>query len=298
MAATSTIIAAAAITTAVASVGTAAYTMTRKAPDIPAAPPPASYYSYGEDGRVTEQVWDASKNSYVSQTRWESPEKEAEYKAEQKKREGIRKQMLDNIAKTPEDRVKAYEEYAKTFSESMHRDVDPRFEKLREAELERMERQGLTGSKAYADILSELNKEKTEADTDISEKAALAKEELANTDRNYWLTVLQNMDAGARADTLESMQRQKIAQEGANQATAGLMGAYAADASAKLTSWKERMENLRTGGNTLSNTATGLAFLYGYNKGGSNVNPGSGAMSPNVMRAYQNQNYFHKNPLG
>jgi hypothetical protein len=232
------------------------------APNIPPAPAPASYYTYDADGNLTgSQVWDASKNAYVYR---EGPLTEEE-KAEKAKMASIRSTMLDNLNKTPEDRLKAYEEYAKSFSDSMHADVDERFAKLRTSQEETLAARGMLGSRAYADTLAELNSDKMKLDEEIATKAVLAKEDLANTDRDYWLRAMTALDASENADAALAIQKQHAGMQGAAAGTSALNAKAAIDSSKVLRDWEIRNATNTQKSQSLLNTSTGLAFLYGYN---------------------------------
>jgi len=248
---------------AVFSAGVAMYSAANqpKTPNIPPPPPPASYYYYDEEGYPAgEQVWDPEKNAYI----YKPPPLTEEQKEEKKKRQEIRKQMLDNISQTPEDRVKAYEEYAKAFSDAMHKDVDQRYQDVVRSTDESMEARGMTGSKAYADTISQLAQDKQAADVDIANKAVLAKEQLAQADKDYWLRTIAELDAGRRTDYLMQLQQQQAAAQAAAQGTAGLLANYNADSMNQFRKWEAQMEKNRYMTNTMLDTASGLAFLYGY----------------------------------
>lgn len=283
--ATGTALLAAAGATAAAGIGAAVYSASQR-PDIPEPPPPTNYYSYDDEGNLeTVQEWDPERNAYVTKVdpepdKEKAPEKWAEWNDRQEKkkkekaaRDSIRQQMLSNLDKTPEERMKAYEEYAQTFSDAMHRDVDRRYKETTSAKEEEMAARGLYGSRAYVDTMAELAREKTEADLDIAERATLAKEDLAARDRNYWMNMLNQVDSGRRADALTALKKTNTAMQGAQMGSAGIMGRYAADTSNRLNDWRIKTDNARQIGSDLSNTATGLAFLYGYGGAGGSKNP-------------------------
>jgi hypothetical protein len=270
-------------------------------PDIPPPPPPASAYEFDEDGNATTiQVWDAEKNAYITK-KYPEPEepinpsnsgmtdenfKETdEYKAwaekhqaweegkeeraeEKQARDGLRTKMLDNLNQTPEDRMQAYDDYATNMSTSMHKEVDEAYDKRKAQEEEAMNRRGMFGSKAYADTMSDLREEKGEIDTDIALKADLAKESLADADRKFWLGTLAEIDAGQRADVLTGLQESNLVNQKSAQGTSGLAAMYGINSNNMMNKWQGEIaaNNMRT--KTFSDTATGLAFLYGYNKGG------------------------------
>ena len=290
MAAASTIIAAAAVTSAAVGVGSALIGASRSAPSIPSPPAPASYYSYSDDGRVTEQVWDASRNAYVTRTKWESEEKKKEYEELQKKYKALREEALARIDQPTAERLEEIRKYGDTVAGSMQKYVDEAYEKTRTGTLEHLEKSGLTGSKAYVDALAKLQEEKLRADADVAEKATLAKESLLKSDRDYWLNVLGQIDAGARADTLAALQQYQMAQRATEAANANLLSTYGLLTNAQLQNWAARQQQLQNLSTTGMNTATGLAFLYGFtnNKGAFTTKNNPTSSSWNV-RTYYNQ---------
>ncbi len=191
----------------------------------------------------------------------------------------IRSKILANINQTPEDRVKAYDEYAKTFSDVMHTDVDKRYTDRKNAIAEDMNARGLFGARAYVDSMTELNKDKSNIDTDIAQKAALAKEQLRQTDQDSYLRTLAQLDAGTKEDALIALERVNAASRGANAGTAAIMAGYNADSNNILKRWDIEAQNNRVNTKYYGDTASGLAYLYGItkntNKGGSPVGGGN-----------------------
>jgi len=239
--------------------------MAPKPPEIPPPPPPAGYISYDEDGNPAgEQVWNAEKNAYEYKP---APLTEAQ-KAEKARRDELRTKMLSNIDQAPADRIAAYEEYAKNFSTAAHKDTDQRYADIVRSTDESMNARGMTGSRAYADTTARLAGEKMAEDTDIATRAQLAKEDLANTDRNYYMNVLNNLDAGRNSDTLNALNKANTAYQGAQGGTASLMGGWAQDSSNRLNKWNTAMAANQAFTQNKTNKASGLAFLYGYGGGG------------------------------
>lgn len=342
-----TVIAAAAVTSAAVGIGSTVYGMTQSS-SPPPPPKPANYYNYGADGTVTEQIWDSSQNAYITKVNpepekpqdvqnyesafakynqdmadWQknypngdnasntfnvripggpakptAPTKPANYDQEladwQKQYDTwqaqqdqqakdkatinkLRDQYLSNLSQTPEDRLKAYDDYAKAVSDTMHASVDPQFVQDNQQIQENMNARGMTGSRAYVDTMSQFEKDKLASDTNIANYAAQAKESLAQNDRNYWLNALDQIDSGQRADAALTTQQEGQAMQGAQMGTAALVGAYGAQLNAN----NQRAQGYEALGNTAVNTATGLAYLYGYRNPGSKLGgTGSGGGSP------------------
>ena len=275
----------------VAGVGMSAYnTFGSSKPSIGAPPPPANYYTYDEDGNLAgSQVWDASQNAYIYRPAELTPEQ----KAEKAKRQELRTQMLSNLGATPEDRVKAYNDYAGAISKSLHRDVDFQYNKMVTSQNEGMAARGLLGSRAYVDAQAELNRQKTLADTDIANRAELGKENLSQQDRSYWLNILSALDSQQNASAAVAANNARTIQSGGEAASPDLLGGYNAYNGPQMRQWQTQQAlKSRFSESDMNNTATGLAFLYGFNKGtGTSLNSPSVSspnLTPNPTLAYAN----------
>ena len=177
-------------------------------------PPPPSYYYYDAEGNPAgEQVWDPERNGYVTRA---APLSEAE-KIELGKRGEIRNRLLNNLSEAPEDRQRAYQDYEDTYKTMLQRDIGETFEKRGRAREEEMSTRGMTGSRAYVDIISELEKSRTEADIQAGETAKLAGEDLAGRDRSQWMDLLGQLDTGRSAREMEEMQRSAQLRQGTQQ---------------------------------------------------------------------------------
>ena len=146
------------------------FAATADTPEYP-TPTAANYYYYNEDGTLDYKLtWDEERQGYIYQTYSTDEEKE-----EDAKRDEIRAKMLDYLDSTPEDRIKAYDEYAETFSAALQREVDDSYEGIKSSTEEDMARRGMTGSRADVDTTAALAGEKLEADTEVAESAEMAK---------------------------------------------------------------------------------------------------------------------------
>jgi len=293
---------------AIIGVGTSIYSVVT-APDAPQTqtpPPPPNSTVYGDDGEIlSRQVFDSEKNEWITYGPNSEPQKPKEIKpgeagydqyqtdladynvkhdkweadkaqraADKEKLAGIRTQALDNLNQTPADRLAAYDEYAQKFADSAHRTADPAFDKALRGEEERANATGMMGSRAYVDTKAELADVKAQQDTDISTQAALAKEQLAANDRNYWANLLSQIDAGARADAITSAQVGKTSSDIASQNYAGTMGYYGALNNNRLTEWEAKRQKNAAISQVGSSTANGLLYLYGGMKGGGGAGGG------------------------
>lgn len=252
-------VAAAIVGSTVVSAGLSIYASSQSAPDAQYSPP-ASYYTYDADGNLTgSQVWDASRNAYIYSTNLTD-----EQKAEKKRIAALKDQFLGFLDETPSDRLEAYDKYTAAYSTAMHKDADKQYEKLKTATEESLAGKGMFGSKAYADMMKDLNEQKINMDEDIANASVLARENLATQDKNYWLSALNMLDNSEKADNALAIQK---AQNAANVATQGTAALNARDAminSAKYADWQNKVSSLNTISSNLSDTSTGLAFLYGY----------------------------------
>jgi hypothetical protein len=120
----------------------------------------------------------------------------------------------------------------------------------------------MTGSKAYADVVSQLGKEKMEADTDVAEKATLAGKDFAESDRQFWLQGLQAAESGKKADTLLAMNAEQNAFN--NTYKLGALGVANSETQGIAGRWTSKTIMDQIG--KMGDTATGLAYLYGMNK--------------------------------
>lgn len=175
----------------------------------------------------------------------------------------IKSDTLKNLDQTPEDRKAAYEKYAQDFAAAAHSTADPQFEKMSRNEEERANTTGMMGSRSYVDTKAELADVKTKQDTDISTQAAMAKEQLASNDRNYWMGLLDQIDSGQRADTLASIQRNKTAADMTNQNYAGTLGYYSTINNNRMAQWEAERQKSAAYSQAGSGMANGLLYLYG-----------------------------------
>jgi len=249
--------------TAVVGVGYGIYSGERAYNDMrdamSSSSPPANYYQYDSDGNlVMSQVWDEEKNAYISRA---GPKTESE-KEEEALRDEIRQRMLNNLNETPEDRVKAYEEYAQNLSDSLNKDVDKRYDETVSAAEENINARGMTGSKYQADLMSKYMGEKLDVEADIALQSQMAKETLKNVDTTNWMNLLGYLDAGGRAD--EALALEKAGQAG-SQALAGtenLFKKYYLDTDSTLRKWEQDTERY----GAMSNASSSLLQAYMYGK--------------------------------
>jgi hypothetical protein len=234
-------------------------------PSIPPAPPPASYnsYEYDDEGNVRKggtQVWDAKTNSYVYTPR----DLTVSEKQEIQTKKAIKTKLLDNLNKTPAEWETAADEYAKTFASQMQKTYDEGLDKYTKSQEERLNAQGLFGSKAYADTEADIAKQKSDATVDISEKSALAREGLLENRKNMTLAELNAIETGQKSDSVLALQKQNVASATSAQGTAAMMGAYNANTSNLWNNWQAQYQTNRDKTKMITDTSLGLAFLYGY----------------------------------
>jgi hypothetical protein len=263
------------------SVGMMAYGMASApgSPEIQKPPPPPNSVQYDDDGGViSSQTYDAATNTWVTKGR----ELTEEQKAEKAKVAELRTKMLDNLNTTPEDRVKAYEEYAQSYSDAAHKDIDPRFTELGRINDEQANARGMFGSRAYVDAQNELAKDKLTQDANIADQAVMAKNQLADNDRNYWSNMLQQIDSGARSDALAQSQITKNMTDAANQSYSGVLADNSMRNNSIMDKWKSDQAKSASYINAGSNMAGGLMYLYGNGAFKSGGNTFTGKTSPNA----------------
>jgi hypothetical protein len=211
------------------------------------APPPASYYTYDENGMLAgSQVWNAKKNAYEYHAAQLTPEQATEKAARQK----LRTEMLGNLDMSSEELMAKYSDYANKL-------VETDYKKTVSGAEEQMNARGLTGSRAYADRLAEIDKLKT--DTVLNTETGLMQ-----ADRSQWLNVLGTLDAGESAATGRALEAERTAEAGAAGASSYLMQDFQNRQAAAFANVNAQNQF----GTNLMNTATGLMYLYGYKSGG------------------------------
>ena len=335
---------------AVVGAGASVYSATRN-PEMPGMvppPPPASYYSYSDSG-TTQQVWDSSKNAYVTKTnvmpipdppqknfglhkptntqsekygervqayndalaqkqrQWEKKwtndynankdnpnwwngldpaykdqlqgwhDNTIQMDKDNKVRGEIRTKMLSNLNQTPADRIKAYDNYEKTFSAAMHKNVDEQYAKIVDTTKQNLESTGMTGSRADVDKTAALAGEKLKTDVDIAQQAVMAKENLSNTDRQWWLSLLNYTDQNARADTLTELQKESAGAQAVNSGTANIMGTWAAQNNDITNRWIYDLKKNTAITEASAGLAGSLGMAYAYGSAGEG---GGGKRSP------------------
>lgn len=258
--------------------------------------PDGETYSVMEDVEESDESynarlkeWEEKRDTWRADSEeWQKWSKRKEERDKDKAlRKDVRSKALSNLNQTPEDRVAAYEEYAKNFASSMQKHVDKEYGDISRQTRESMEARGMTGSRADVDLQSELASDKLTADVDIAQKAGMAKEQLAQADKDFWLRTVAELDAGMRGDAALALQQQQAAQQGAMQGTSALMARYAADSDNKLRKWQTKMQQAGALTNAFGglagalgmahmmgnssplkpqSSASGLGYLYGYGK--------------------------------
>lgn len=214
--------------------------------------------------------WKEKKKAYdeykPAHDKWAADKAKSE--EDKKKLSDLRTKMLDNLNTTPEDRVKAYAEYQQKFADAAHRDIDPRFAKIERTADEQANATGMFGSRAYVDTKSELTNDKLRTDQDIASQAVLAGEQLASNDRSYYANMLNQIDNGARADTLAASQIAKNSSDVSNQQYAGLLANNQMQNNNIMSKWQTQQAQSASYVNAGSNLAGGLLYLYGNKSGG------------------------------
>lgn len=181
---------------------------------------------------------------------------------------------------------RAYDEYARAFTGQLQKHVDERYKETKRATEEELNATGQYGSSAYVDRMTRLDREKLEADTDVGQRAILAKEELRRADQDFSLRTIAELDAGRRSDALIGLERELAATRTANLGSSALMAGYTANQDARLKQWAVEMERSRDISNKALDTATGLAFLYGYPKAGGLKTPKGQEMPAALLPDY------------
>jgi hypothetical protein len=205
----------------------------------------------------------------------------------------LRTTALGNLNELTPERQAQIEQFGTTFADSMHRDLDPRFDKTVRNEEERANATGMFGSRAYVDTKAELNKIKTGQDTDIANQSTMAKETLTSQDRQYWASLLNQIDSGQRADVLTTLQGNKTGADINAQNYAGTLGYYSAANNNKLAEWEAQRQRSAAYTQAGTGMGSGLLYLYGGMKSpSSNTGVGNTGTSFNMAPAKTSNGSF------
>jgi len=231
-----------------------------------------------EVGATADEIaaWEKKNNAYnqygLDLEEWKKKDAEwsknkAERDVEEGKLKDLRGKALDNLNTTSPERQAQIEQFGTAFADSMHRDIDPRFQKAGQATDEEMNARGLTGSRAYVDLKGELEKTRLASDTDIANQATMAKETLSAQDRQYWANLLNQIDSGQRSDLLAAAQVNKTNADTTVNNYAGTLGYYSAGNNNRLAQWEAERQKSAAYTQAGTGMANGLLYLYGGMKG-------------------------------
>ena len=234
-------------------------------PTFAPPPPPANYVTYDEDGNPAgSQTWNTATNTYE----YRPAPLTDEQKQQKAQRESLQTQMLGNLGQTPADRVQAYTDYANTISKNLHQDADYQFGNMTTAQNEGYAARGLMGSRAYVDAQAALDRNKTLSDTSIANQAELGKENLANQDRSFWVNTLGELDNNQNAQASIAQNNARNIMTGGQMANQDLLSGYNSYNGANLQNYAMNVAQNNFNTKQYMDTASGLAFLYGYNTPG------------------------------
>lgn len=225
-----------------------------------------------EGRKAWEEKWKNEYEANKDNPRWLATQNPA-YREKIKSWEGrqnekarveeLKSQMLSNLNQTPEDRIKAYENYAKTYSETLHAETDKKFDETQRSVAESMAARGMTGSRADVDTTKEMVSDKAKADLDIAREAQLRKEDLANTDKQIWLNTYNALSSGARADAAQEYALAGEAATNASMANSAAQAAWQANASDLNQRWQAEREKQKAISDNLNGGLQGIAYLAG-----------------------------------
>lgn len=230
--------------------------------NIPPPPDPANFYSFEVDsqGNLVEggsYTWNKGSGSYT----WKPRSLNSKEVEEVRLRGEMKTRLLSELNVTPEQRLKQYDDYAKTYSDFIHKDVDVRFAERQQSQSETAQRRGLFGSEFQRVKDTRLEEEQKKSDVDIAQRSFLAKEDLAERDRRgniQGLQVLQDLESG---DFSRRAATQQLGVGAAGQANQFLLDSYRSSIGAATT--KASLEAKKK--QDIFDTVSGLAFLTGMN---------------------------------
>ncbi len=282
-----------------------------KAPDKPAAPTApdqTQYYAKDQDGNyildkngqatVDQATWNNAQAQYQIELKkyneetlpqWEKDnatwvKAKSEYEADKALTDEILKNKKTSLNMSWEERVSHYNEYADDFVKQQHAILDPQFEKEKQTVAESMASRGMTGSRAEVDTNAELEKAKSKSDEEVSTNANMYKYALANQELQGDLSIYNAIKAGQGADTALALQKQTAGVQGAVLGTQASLASTTAANNASYQSWLSNYLVNQSRSKSLTDTASGLAYLYGYGKKAgwwspANSGGGSGVLS-------------------
>jgi hypothetical protein len=219
-------------------------------------PPPPGYVSFDADGKPSgSMVWNASKNQYE----YTAGQVSAEDKAYYGKINELRMGALGNLGKTPQDRLAAYDQYRQKISDLLHADTDVRYKEDVRASEETMNARGMFGSRAYADSMGLLSREKRAQDLNIANTAYLGAEDLAQRDINNWMGQTELAEGVNQNRRNFGLEKENLALAGVGRSQGGVNA-----------NWNQGMQGAQLyrkdqnqWNNMMTDTAGGLAYLYG-----------------------------------
>lgn len=236
--------------------------LSAKGVQTPAPSVPAGATVMNMDGTETVQEWDAATNSYRTYTRWVDEDKKAAYEKEQAATTALRTRLMEELEKNPAEWMEYANEYRDTYARAAHDVYDPYWSEQKQGLKESMAARGMTGSKADVDLTAKLTEQEAEQNRKIADDSVLQSENLLQNYRNYNLNLLSALDAGAASDELVATQRANNASQIASVGNAYNTGLNTYRYQTALADYTANQATT----NTLNNTASGLAFLYGYGK--------------------------------
>lgn len=227
---------------------------------MPSAPAGATITNL--DGTETVQEWDAASNSYRTYTRWVDEDKKAAYEKEEAAKTALRARLMEELEKNPAEWTEYANEYRDTYARAAHDVYDPYWSEQKQGLKESLAARGMTGSKADVDLTAKLTEQEAEQNRKIADDAVLQSEGLLQNYRNHNLNLLSALDAGAKSDELIATQRANNASQIASVANSYNTGLNTYRYQTALADYSANQAKT----DTLNNTASGLAFLYGYGK--------------------------------
>ena len=201
-------------------------------------------------------------------------EKKDGYDNEQAATKKILKDAYADASVSWDDRLARYDSAVTTFSDQQHAQLDPQLAKAQRTEDQRLADRGMTGSRAAVDTQAALAKTTNEANEEISRNASMYGYTLADSDLQRTQGTINMIKGGQNADTTLALQGQSLAAQAGLQGNQLGIARDVANNNAAYQRWLTQYQQRQGMVNTAMGTASGLAYLYGYNKP-SNANSGS-----------------------
>lgn len=179
----------------------------------------------------------------------------------QKARDDLRTLVMGNIDAPGTDRLKAYEEYAKSIETGMTQDLDKRYAETSGATEGNLTARGLAGTAAYRDAMAALGADRAAIEGGIPIAVKGARDRITDRDRAEWNRIAQRVDMGMDSEGVMRLVGEAKAKGPLEGLPSSATDYYDAAALSTLKRWKDnagqQMDLQRR------SPSRGLGYVYG-----------------------------------